>query len=491
MTSDFHNRHKVFSRLGSFWHQNTADGFDRSFARALSRVPDLCAAPSRMSAAVDWLSGHNTTRSGHGTRRFRSTDVKVIGPDLQKRLLEKHGLGSGTRFVVMRPLEDKAGVEGHGSLQTEPGDDFERMVDDDGSILLFPMPDGEFDIQVDPAVLRPVFLLPWPHGHRPVSLFSTNRDLTCGIDYTCADGLLVFRENPAAIFNDGLVHYRDAEEERRPFMAYTLQGDFRSAGRRVSAYMRDRTSVKSLELAAAEFAGLVVPEVGGTVGRTRVNIDGSASYELDDGVLDVGYPHQLLSHDMQVAPDEVVGGVFSIMGPTTARHQSWYRRLHWNEGLLLDGVSPVSGITIPDQPCLVEAYDETDGLIHVRMHLQGDGDKLSRFWHRIKRAELAGHTPLNAYFEFSAAGETTTVNALDFYFEHLLGRRALIVQIDEGRIGGERASRLREFIHREKPVGCVIIYYTGAGPAYVDSTVTYLTTGGGVFLTSGEAYLTI
>jgi len=239
-----------------------------------------------------------------------------------------------------------------------------------------------------------------------------------------------------------------------------LQSDYMyTSGSHIVNYHRYSQSLKSLELAAAEYAGLVVAPFTSTISQILYFEDSTILVTIDGVIRLPGFQEDFAIGDI-VVKDTIMGGGFSLLGREDANDSStWYKAMDWSDGLSLAGVTPFPGLVIPNDISLAEAYEynaEHDNF-HVRFTMSGDTDQAEAFFARIKRVEVKTGWFLNDLFGFTTLNETTTFYPIDFYFELLLSNKAIVALVDTTIHSPAVRERLVEFLVKNKPVGSVVI----------------------------------
>ena len=443
ISSRLKGRHGLLSKIGTFWYRNTTPD-TQSLIRSVLGLSQSVTAPSSIQAAAANAAGSSVVVEENITLTFRTPEVTYIGPDIQKRFVTKFGDGGSSRFILARADSSRA------MLTNLDAGDSEYLTTEDGAYVLLPSED-------DAAVTLDAILQRWAVpavGCLPLAIATATRDLVLGIDYTAGVDCLIFSENPSTLFPNNKILTRACLKTCRALLSYTWQVDQApEGGVHIARYLRDTQSPKQFGLAVAEAAGFrIMPE--DAVVRQVIPLRAGCRYIFDQGAIDAVYPHTPLQAGDELAQHDVIGSPVRLFAAGGA---SWYRGLDWSEGLSLDQLCQFNGIIVPDRPCRVHAVSQDTGGLHVRIELEGNAEAIDKFWQHIWAGEIRSGRYLNSAIGLQEVGGTSFLNPLDFYFDNLLGARAMVLKFDPAVVGTGYHKRALTFIQREKPVGCIPI----------------------------------
>lgn len=452
MSSRHLNRFAALGRAGTFWQQNLQPD-SLKFFRALTQQGFLQNLEEALTSVVLQLAGAPRVDAGPGMRRFRSSDIAVIGPDLQERWIARYADADSIPVVVVRkPTSYDLGWSHAFAISWENDSSTNTVAAGDCTYLLGVDPDVSVSLNLDPDDMRPLYLLPLPFGELPYALRIPGRQFTLGTDYYVGHGALIFRENPEDLFPGKYFLTTNTRKDVNNLLDYTLGTDpFVGSAEPIARYFRETTSIGSLKAAAATAAGLTwLPEA--CVVLERYDRCVGSTYVTDKGVHEARYEHTRHARGEALAAGAVIGGLLDILPGKE------YRRLDWSNGLALKEFSPVSGIVVPDAHCRVEAYDQTGDNLHARISLGCAPAAEARFWQHIKTWEAVNGNYLSAAFpELVDVGDVTTANALDVFFTYLLSQKAVIASVQVDNSGEIYRKRLTEFLKNEQPIGTLMI----------------------------------
>ena len=331
---------------------------------------------------------------------------------------------------------------------------------------------GQFDGSYD------CYLLPIPRELSPIIIASRIPDvyLVAGIDFTCHDGYIALRDNPAEVLAPGIVRVVTAELHLdRPNSYVVASPEMRRGNRRIADYFRKSQSIRSFRLAAAQYCGLYVFDYDDRV--LYAYSDGVIMTYImaNAGVIRLAYTHRRLNIGQVVPAGFVVGLRFDFL--EFREHGYGMLQAAKNSGakVSLDFVSSVAGISwIPESTITVNYVDTTAGKPHARLLLNGTEQALQEFWAAQKRHELA--TGLYLADELGIASTTpTAVVEMDTLLENFYGERLTLAVCDQ--LPTEMQKRLKEFLHEHRPTGCALLYAMVPGNLLLDDTEFYFSYG--------------
>jgi hypothetical protein len=330
---------------------------------------------------------------------------------------------------------------------------------------------GQFDGSYD------CYLLPVPRGLSPIVIASRIPDvyLVAGIDFTCHDGYIALRDNPAEVLAPGVVRVVTAELHLSSPNSYVVASpEIRRGNRRIADYFRKSQSIRSFRLAAAQYCGLYVFDEDDRV--LYAYADGvTATYIMANaGVIRLAYTHRRLNIGQFVPAGFVVGLRFDFL--EFREHGYGMLQAAKNSGarVSLDFVSSVAGIAwIPERAVTVNYVETTAGKPHARLILNGSEQALREFWDAQKRHELA--TGLYLADALGITSDTPIVVDMDTLLENFYGERLTLAVCDQ--LPTEMQKRLKEFLHEHRPTGCALLYAMVPGSLLVDNTEFYFSYG--------------
>lgn len=456
MNNRLDNRVSVFGRLGTFWHLNMDTRAGVGLARMLTRVSDLTGYKTKFENAERVLGGATETYTENESIPFKLTDVIVLDHDLQERVKTQwsESDGSNAAVIIRRP---KTTLNlAYSQLMVELSD--AGLTTQLGDFIMFPMSEDLEDagVHVPLEGAKVSYVVPIEVGIKPLVIFSGNRELTIGTSFYAGDGFLVFFEPPSSLFKDGYIHTRTAIRSAPNLLNYTWQvDDFYGAGTHVANYYRARQTPDTLFLAMAEIAGLSIMPADGVLQRV-VDSGVSRTYIFNTCSVTTNYEHTAIPVGTQVLKDTVIGDYIKL-ATNTSSSPHWYNNLEWYPGLLLDGLCPFKGLVIPDSICRFYGVGSSDD-VHVRIDgLMGAADIKEKFWAEIRRYEQSSGLFLNAAVSLADESDEKYLNALQFYFEQMLGTRGLVIDLKTEMLGESTHRRVKDFIKREIPLGVVPI----------------------------------
>lgn len=457
MTPPLSNKTKIPSNLGDFWAR--ADGDAARMLRSLSGLSERASVLRTIQNAQDLLTGKAETVEEQITVAFHPDDVIRLGSDLQQRVLTHYGTSSQSFDILRRPLSsDDYGNRTRNWLpvQGTSGDSVFNLMTASAELLLFPIKmEGRFTLEISTENLKPRYLLPIADDMIPVVITTPARDLVLGLDFTLAGSMLVFEESPITLFPDQLIQIRTARCRHRHLFSYTWQVDELSGdGHFLADYLRARQTPAQFQAAIGEAAGLaLVPKTAVLV--ETIEGDVSTRYLFNDFVIEVGYKHEPLVVGNTYQEGYIVGEAVQVKAAVPGIE--WYRCVTWEQGLSMDAFCPVPGLRLMDAETQVKATANGASNLHVRFEMSGGLEANDAFWDFQNIQEDRTGRYLNSVIGLSQVGDTDTINPLEFYFDHLLSHRGLLIVLKSDILGADRLRRAQDFIHREKPVGSIPI----------------------------------
>ena len=416
------NKHEIRPRLGSFWYEQIAPDQERGVL-ALQHILDHSSAQTTLQASGDWALGVERT------------------------------------------------VESDLALHYDP-----REI-----------------VQVGAAVWQ----IELPAGLEPVSIMTREgRLLLRGMGFYTGGGMLKLQAHPDTLFENNRILVKSAKLWRRNLLSYTMQLDgVGGSVDYVRDYYRGSQSPKNFELALAQAAGLKITPKAGFLYRKSLN-DGAVMYEFDYGKITVPYAHATLDENSYYEAGVIIGdqihvGASDISSGAPATDGYDLYELGWSGALCLNSVCPIQGVTIPDTNINYTAEAAPGGKFHLRLDtafsapttdahdnavydsrgvifagvdvasniFTPDQPTADKFHQWLFDSENRSGLYLNDLLVSPAAapGDTGNVPLLKLLFQHILGRRGLLIDLSTQNMSGDYHQRALKFINREKPVGSIPI----------------------------------
>jgi hypothetical protein len=460
-------RYSTISRIGSFWTSCVPRGGPQDLVRWLSRLPELQSTLDDLELGLQKLSGSNDNMYAYREVPFDPDKVSRIGGDLNARVRVTGTDSEGQLFTIIRRPADYSEAMRKWARGMAENPDFtvSPLVSEAGDFLLFPVnevPNVNFQLGFRLRELENRYLLPIPEDCWPEMLLVQDGSYWVhGIDYVLSPGVLITSHNPYTAFRGDSLHMVSTRRTSPSWMAYAVSSENPSGdSREIVGYVRRQQNPKTFEAAIAQAAGLTVTQRPGTFLEATPRPGGRMLLRFDTWTALVDHPLFSLPAVGEFVPENtVIGGLVKVhTKPTASASWAWYRTLDWRNGMSLDPVSPVKGITVPEGMVLAEAYDETEGNLHVRLHLEAATETgLAAYWGLAKAGEILTGKYLNTVIGLSAVGESTLVNAMDLFWEHVLDARTIVVDLRTKDAGAYWHTRATCFIDREKPAGSMVL----------------------------------
>lgn len=445
------NRHNVGGRLGDAWVAKAS----RADIAPLTRIPDTANTIAQFLQAAIGLTDAGNAKATERLLTFRSDQIVVIGPDLQKRIRTELLTTEGDAYVILRRPSFYDTQKDFFFGYDAAVDNFMAVKSADCEYLLFPARDAVPGFRLSAIESRARYALPCPHGLTPMCLVAPGgQHLVLGVDFWISPGVLIFRRSPAILFPNGQIHMLGGDEIVPHLLNYTLQvDDLTQSPAPVAAFFREQQSISRYEQAIAVAAGLQLFPAVDTIADRR-DYCSSTLYLMTSGTsIDVPYPHTRLAVGSATTAGQVIGGGIKVWHG--AKH-GWHRGLDWTAGLDMGLLCPVSGITLPDRLCRAWVASTTGSDHHVQIDLPNIvAAQQAAFWRHIKAAEIQTGFYLNNVLGLDP-GEVTSVNPLNLWFEYLLSAKAVVVAINLPNFDIAR-TRAKRFANENKLMGVLTI----------------------------------
>lgn len=472
MNNILHNKHFVFGDLGDFWYRQQSESNPNGvqFARALSHLLDNNNAISTMSGAVQRLSGEGDVYKSNYTITFNPADVRILNFNINQR----YTTGSFPSLTVARPV--KYSLPNTGALQIEalppvgdpsPTTDLSNtLADNDYGNFWFPLEDSNRTVLFSTDEARPLYFVPIPLTLEPISITTSNRELTSGCSFIAGPGYLLFYEDPYALFPENSIFVRNSNSLESHTMDYVYQVDnVYSDGRYIATYMRATHSADALKLALAEIAGLPILHESSVLQQIYPSYDVNV-YEFDTQVVSV--PNYIEHDEPSIGTTYPAGTIFGseyikIYSAANISDTPWYRTSDLNtiwstNGLSLNTITPFSGITVPDSTGTFAYNGSTAGGGTAHYYLSGvTGGNTGAYWSFVRSSE----TYTDKYLaDVSGVTLGATSNCINFYFNNMLSYNSVVIKLRTQELGSERHQNVMAFIRRDLPINVTPIILT-------------------------------
>lgn len=444
------NKHEVGGRLGDAW---VAPDSRRDVA-PLTRIPDTANVAAQFMQAATALMGAGKVAAVEQLLSFKSDQIVVIGPDLQKRARTELLTGDGDAFVILRRPSRFDSQRDFFFGYDAATDNYMAVKGADCEYLLFPAKDSNPGFTLSATESRARYAVPCPYGLTPMCLVAPGGDhLVLGVDFWLSPGVLVFKRSPALLFPSGQILLLGGTETVPHLLNYTLQvDDLLQAPTPIAAFFREQQSIRRYEQAIAVAAGLQLFPVDDVIAERRDHCASTLYVMASGNSISVPYPHSRFSIGASVSAGQVIGGVKVSHGD---RH-GWHRTLDWSAGLDLGYLCPVSGIVLSDRLCHAYVDSTTGGNYHVRIDLPGVTPAAQdAFWSYVKDIELQSGYFLNSVIGLTP-GDVKSVNPLDLWFQYLLSSKAVVVTLNLPNFDVARL-RAKQFATENKLIGVITI----------------------------------
>lgn len=469
------NKYLVYGRIGSFWAEKLK-GKSLQFAKALTALPRITNAADELIEAMRNLSNETHALKSNIVVAFTPKQISVLGPDLQKRLL-----------TVYKDTEFKSFLNRNfpqnSFLQTNAAESLRDKAEyvilqnkDDSYTTLNTATDSELDPDVNQLtpqeVLLTRYLVPFPEELTALKIKTIDRVLLAGLDFEQGRGVLIFKEQPAALFPDFKINVASALKELKHLLNYTtaienVEGDVS----KVAEYYRYSQSTKNFELALATACNFKILKKDSILLRKSGHYF-KRVYEFDTETVVVDYPHKVLEVGKYYPADTVIGNPVTVFGAAEAGDTDWWKRVQWVQPVQLAYEPEISLQQLGKFPPLklspreVEVRRVGD---QIKIYLDPVDANVSNatlegyrqtYWDICAKGELASELYLKDLEEFSDLdpGDSGTVNPLELYFKYILNEKTWLIKTAGFNLWDiETQNRLNQFVAREKPFGAVLL----------------------------------
>jgi hypothetical protein len=424
MNSRLKDKTGVFSRLGTFWSNNTSktstQGID--LIRSLSRLVDEDGARGNQQRTESWLMRAPATRYNF-TLNIHHDEVIPIPAVSGEVYLDENNKFRYSIDDVLVPTD----------IDWDEGESMHYLW------------------RVDPSI-------------KLVCIQTTTQTLVNGVSFSRGLGWVRFFDSPIRMFPDRKIHVRAADIQDDPCHDYVLRVDPVNNGYvYLPLYYRNSHSSKALELALNEIAGrVIISEDCIIVEVQNLSYINKWVYTTDSGkVYVVDYSHTPISVGSLCYKDQIIGRAVEVYSRPSSNSGNWWSP-HFSttsRGLTLnltDLNSALPDVKVQNANTTFTAYAAVGGTFHVKATLQGDSGDQNTYFNIVKQAELWTGIYWNDVLGFTTLNESdNAINALDFYFDNVLSSKALIIDIDATLLGASMANKVAHVARRELPIGCV------------------------------------
>lgn len=439
MKADYQLRHQLLGKIGSFWSLQVDDVTKRR-VRSLVTTASSSGELQRLDVVAGTAAGVRSVIVSDVSFDFMDGDFVYVGRDFEAYSRFEAG---GLTFV-RRDIAAGVAPAVHEHKLASVSSEFVAVAS------------GEFDGSFD------CYLVPIPHNLSPIVISSRLPGvfLVAGIDFTCHEGYIAMRDNPAEVLPIGPVTVTTAEMLIGSHNSYPLAApEVRSGNRRIVDFYRKTQSIRAFRLAAAQYCGLYVFDHADRVLYAKA--DGAAmTYILANaGVVSISYPHYKLSVGQNVPAGHVVSLRFDFL--EYREHGPGYlteAAQHNGAAVSLNFISPVKGIFWSVQEPVLADYVETGygGRPHARLHLTAHPESLQEFWDTQKRHELATGQYLSDVLGLTAQNPEVENVDMGQLLESFYGDRLTLIVANE--LPAEMQRRLQDFLMEHRPTGCALLY---------------------------------
>ncbi len=329
--------------------------------------------------------------------------------------------------------------------------------------------------------------------------------LTIGVDFfVLKNSYIFFRQDPRLLFPGGAylvvsgqrLNYADSLS----YLTRVPGGENRDY---VTQYLRRHQTPKALRLALAALGGLAILRQPQRL-QARQQVLATTIYVFETEVLRVSYPHEPLVVGQAYPADFVIGSGVQVFQADPDRPGAWWRQVDWRGGLSLDPlVQDFKGLALLDRETVAyvagqDAGSVTGSRVHVRVKLSdsffaeepywlyvadretSSGFYLNSLLHLPEDAGVADPSVLDTFAklrtaitaanlvnrqlnlppedpDLAALPNSIRVNALDLFFQAVLGDTAFVVVFDLNQIPSP--APLFDFLSREMLIGGTPVIY--------------------------------
>lgn len=309
-------------------------------------------------------------------------------------------------------------------------DEYTVWIDTDGySVTSFNqyllLPDTPRFVAEDTAAWQTWWVCACPEDlGEVVAVYTKDSVLLAGLDFYRSLDRLLFRQHPAVLFEDGVLRVA-ARAPRMDNVAYTarVEGSM-DVVQAAAVIMRQGPTVKRLQTLVDAMTGVIELREPGVV-QQCIPLGAGARYVFEHQDLLVPFDHALLEPGTMLPAGYKFGEVIRL-AEQGGQGPNWWRALNLSDGLLLDDVCPVKGITMPADPVRAVGYLDGD-TVRVKLDVRGSPEQVERYQAFCRDVERRKESQLADLLGITTAGQTKYVDGLDLLFRHVFGRRVILV----------------------------------------------------------------
>ena len=333
----------------------------------------------------------------------------------------------------------------------------------------------------------------------PFSIQTKTRQWIIGSDFLIhRKRYIYFREDPRKAFPDSrYLVVRGRRTNYRSYVSFFTQVDVPENEDLIVKYFRTSQTPKYFKLAICVVAGMGIIRKGGMLRAKTVCASGDVIYAFDEEMVRVCYPHEHLIENQEYQPLTIIGDMIQVFQAET-KPSFWWRQIDWRGGMALDPIlSGFRNLFLPDAETVAYTAGQDDGSVagnkvHARLRLTDDFQQEKPYWDYVQAREtetgyylnnviglseeadsglddvndtfekLLRHTEeanlLNQFMgfdleqpQFESMPHIKWVNALDVFFQALLGLTSFVIVIDQNKL--KRQKETFSFIARELSAG--------------------------------------
>jgi hypothetical protein len=373
-----------------------------------------------------------------------------------------------------------------GGFFDEDTDFFKKFDEGNISTWLLPLEKIPVDSGLSPELLYTV---------EPLRILIGGTELIRNVDFTSYNRHIVFYTDPRNFLKKGSISFTIATGVcklpsiyRHAFHLETVKHNKYAAD-----FIRNRQSPQSFCLAIASLAGQKITTHDQVLKTVNVQ-ETYTQYQFEKETLVVPYEHTLLQDETYYPKDYIIGDAVRVYMPKPG---DWWKDVDFKGGLAMAPITGTKGVLIPDTEVTAYVADMHELYLgeqkpHTRLELVGDPGNQDTYWDSVKDREAKFKRYLNdvagvsisdysiaeltdvlhiAELELEVINEKNKkqgrpeenlnikrldtakkeVNALDVFFEGILGQQAFILQLDVRKI--KNLQEVLSFVVRECPVG--------------------------------------
>lgn len=447
--------------LGGSFHVRQIAEDGKPFVRKLAALATVDHFFEGLSAAEDAAGAQIVDRNaGRFVLRWQDSQVGFIGSNREAYDRLVFSTAAGQEQIVRHARDDGGYSKSEAIFLSVAGTTGTALADRyEDQFLLFPRL-GDNGALLPCGLLQTFFTLPCAVA-RVVAIRLPGRNLVRGVDFWHRpDGLLIFREHPAVLFPSREICCINATAPPKfSIFSYPcgLDADVAAtAAAHVLRYAKRAPSMLNFRNAIAAAAGVTVVESDCQVLAAHPLPEGGRVYETSAGPLRANYPHQPLGLGDLIDAGSIIGEelVQVYHGERTSR---WHRRADWTNGLPLDSVCPVKGLTIPDAENRVYVTDDAGNVPLVRFRVDGAELDVAKFFQHLDHVSSVSGQGLADVLSLSSEGDSVIVNLLDLFFDQWLGECSAVVQLRLKSCSALFRARALEFASRVRPADVNLI----------------------------------